>query len=96
MRAPTHSLYEMGGILFSIGFLGSISVWLAVIRPYALKHGQGYTAGASWGVTAWVDWEQAKEIAGKRKDLGMLQTCRLFLGLNFLAVAGFLLLVLRF
>lgn len=94
MRTWAHSVLRMDGILFIIGFLGSISVWLTVIRPYALKHGQGYTTGASWGVTAWVDWEQAKEIAVKKGDLGMLQTCRLFLGLNFVAVAGFLLLVL--
>lgn len=96
MRTLAHSLFKMGGILFSIGLLGSIAVWLAVIRPYALKHGQGYTTGASWGITAWVDWEHAKEIAGEREDFGMLQTCRLFLGLNFLAVAGFLLFVLGF
>lgn len=94
MRGRAHSLFEMGGILLITGLLGSISVWLAVIRPYALKHGQGYTTGASWWITAWVDWEQSKEVAGKRGDIGMLQTCRLFLALNFLAVAGFLLLVL--
>lgn len=84
----------MGGFLFSIGLLGSVSVWLAVIRPYALKHGQGYMTGTSCGGAAWVDWEQAKEIAGKGGDRWMLQTCRLFLGLHFLAVAGFLLRVL--
>ena len=84
----------MGGLLFSIGLLGSVSVWLVVIRPYALKHGQGYTTGASCGVTAWVDWEQAKEIAVKRGELWRLRICRLFLWLNLLAVSGFLLLVL--
>ncbi len=77
-----------------IGVFGSIFVWLTLIRPFAVKHGQGYTTGANLYVAAWVDWEQAKEIAGKTKDLGMLRICRLFLGLNLLVVAGLLLFVL--
>lgn len=84
----------MGGLLFSIGLLGSVSVWLAVIRPYALKHGQGYTTGANFGVAAWIDWEQSKEIAGKKGDLWMLRICRLFLALNLLVVAGFFLIAI--
>lgn len=74
-----------------IGVLGSIFLWLALIRPYAVKRGQGYTTGANFGVAAWIDWQQSKEIAGKRGDLWMLRICRLFLALNLLVVAGFFL-----
>ena len=30
-----------------IGVFGSIFVWLTLIRPFAVKHGQGYTTGAN-------------------------------------------------
>lgn len=82
-----------GGFIIS-GVFGSLIVWLTLIRPYAVKHGQGYTTGASFWVAAWIDWEQSKEIAGKRGDLWMLRICRLFLALNLLVVAGFFLIVM--
>lgn len=82
-----------GGFIIS-GVFGSIIVWLTLIRPYAVKHGQGYTTGANFGVAAWIDWEQSKEIAGKRGDLWMIRICRLFLALNLLVVLGVGLLVI--
>lgn len=77
-----------------IGAFGSIFLWLTLIRPYALKQGQGFTTGANVGISAWVDWQQSKEIAEKRGDLWMLWICRLFLALNLLVVAGFFLIVM--
>ena len=62
------------------------ALW-ASVSANEIANGQGYTTGANLYVAAWVDWEQAKEIAGKTKDLGMLRICRLFLGLNLLVVA---------
>jgi len=80
----------MGGALMVIGLFGSLIVWLIAIRPYARRHGQGFTPGANVGITAWVDWEQAKAIAKERGDQGMVQTCRLFFFLNAAIVVGFL------
>jgi hypothetical protein len=80
----------MGEALIGIGLFGSLIVWLISIRPYARAHGQGFTTGASVGITAWVDWEQAKAVAKERGDQGMVQTCRLFFFLNAATVVGFL------
>jgi hypothetical protein len=77
-----------------IGAFGSIFVWLTLIRPYAVKQGQGFTPGANVGISAWIDWQQSKEIAEKRGDRWMLWICRLFLALNLLVVAGFFLIVM--
>jgi len=59
-------------------FLVPILTWLLVIRPYCRRHGQGYTPGANWGVTVWIDCQQALEIATRRGDRRMKWTCRAF------------------
>lgn len=64
--------------LFVSAFVGPMLLWLICIRPYCLRHGKGFTPGASWQTTMWVDWQEAKEIAAGRKDAGMLWCCRLF------------------
>lgn len=56
-----------------------ILLWLFVIRPYCRRHGQGYTPGANWLVTMWIDWQQAREIAMKRREGGILWACRILL-----------------
>lgn len=66
-----------------------ILLWLVSIRPYCRKHKQGYTTGANWGVTIWVDWQQAGEIARKQGDGGMIVVCRLFLFLQIAFVLAF-------
>ena len=80
----------MGGALMMIGFFGSAFVWLILIRPYARRHGQGFTPGVNIGATAWVDWEQAREIAKTRGDRGMSRICQVFFFLNAAVVVGFL------
>jgi hypothetical protein len=89
-RCRLASLGAMGGALMVMGLFGSLIVWLVAIRPYALRHGQGFTPGASVGITAWVDWEQAKSIAKARGDRGMRRICQLFFCLNAAVVVGFL------
>ena len=66
-----------------------ILAWLLVIRPYARRHGQGYTPGANWGVTIWIDCQQALEIATRRRDRGMQRACRAFFA--WLIIAGIIL-----
>lgn len=65
---------------FAIALLFSSTIlWLVVIRPYCIKHRHGYTPGANWGVTIWIDWQFAREIASERGDHGILIACRCFL-----------------
>jgi hypothetical protein len=64
--------------VFAITFLGPMLLWLLGIRPYCLRHGKGYTPGARWGTTMWVDGQEAREIASRRKDGGMIWCGRLF------------------
>ncbi|MCW1924308.1 hypothetical protein OKA05_17210 [Luteolibacter arcticus] len=80
----------MSGLLIMLGLFGPPFVWLVAIRPYARRHGQGFTPGANVGITAWVDWEQASDIAKKRGDKGMIWICRLFFLLSASVVVGFL------
>ena len=66
-------------------------IWLLSIRPYSLRNGKGYTPGGNVGVTFWVDWQQAQEIAKARGDKGMILICRIvfWLHLVFIAVVAF-------
>lgn len=69
-------------------------IWLFVIRPYCVKHGRGYTLGANVGVTIWVDWQQARELAQMRADRRMLFWCRAFLVIQMVWLALLLLVIL--
>ena len=57
-------------------------LWLFVIRPYCFKRGKAYTPGASIGVTMWIDWQEAKEMADERGDRWMVVVSRIFLGIE--------------
>lgn len=61
-----------------------VVLWVASIRPYCLRNKLGYTPGATWAITIWVDWQQAAEMAKKRRDKGMIAICRAFLILQLL------------
>lgn len=65
-----------------------VSLWLGQVRPYCLRHGKGYTPGATSGTTFWVDLQEAGEIARERKDQEMIRLCRL---MTLLQVTAFLL-----
>ena len=80
-------------IAFVIVTLVLTGIWLFSVRPYCRRHGKGYTPGANVGVTFWVDWQQAWEIAGSKEDRGMLRLCRLMLWLQLSSVALLLLLL---
>lgn len=51
-------------------------LWLGWMRPYSIRHGKGYTPGGNAGVTFWVDWQQAGEMARENGDMGMVRICR--------------------
>lgn len=75
-----------------VAVLVSIAVtllWLLCIRPYAIRNGKGYTPGGNVGVTMWVDWQQAQEIARARGDRGMILICRMVFWLHVAIIAVF-------
>jgi hypothetical protein len=51
------------------------ALWLAAIRPYCQRNRKGHTPGANVGVTFWVDWQDAGEIARDKGDGGMILVC---------------------
>ena len=61
-------------------------LWFFVIRPYCVRNRKAYTPGANLGVTAWIDWQEATEMAKANGHRGMLSICRLFLVLNVLFI----------
>jgi hypothetical protein len=68
-------------------FVIAIFLWLFSIRPYCRRNGKGFTVGATAGITFWVDWQVAGELAKKKGDSGMIFVCRVF---GILHVAGLL------
>jgi len=74
-------------IVLMASTIGPILIWLLAIRPYARKHGGGYTPGANIAITAWVDWQHAKDTAKARKDRNILWMCRVFFALSLLTPA---------
>lgn len=79
--------------LLAIFFSLPIALWLTTIRPYCLRHRQGHTPGATWGITTWVDWQQAREIAKKEGDRRMIAICRVFLFCHIAFVVVFVRLI---
>jgi hypothetical protein len=80
--------------LIIIPVLGPTLIWLFAIRPYCRSNGQGYTPGAEWGITTWVDWQHASEISVRRRDRWMIWFCRVFLIWSILLISLKLLLFL--
>lgn len=78
-------------IAFVIVPIVTTLLWLLCIRPYSLRNGKGYTPGGNVGVTFWVDWQQAQEIAKAKGDRGMILICRIVFWLHavFIAVFGY-------
>jgi hypothetical protein len=62
---------------------------LLSIRPYSIRNGKGYTPGGNVGVTFWVDWQQAQEIAKEKGDRGMILICRIVFWLHVVFIAAF-------
>lgn len=70
-------------------------LWLLSIRPYCIRNRKGYTPGANIGITFWVDWQEAGEIAKAKGDDKMIFVCRLVFWLQIVAVCIILLTIFR-
>jgi len=73
-----------------------IALWLLAIRPYALRNGRGYTPGANMGITFWVDWQEASEIARLNNDRNMIWICRLVLVLQIALMIAIIMMMAGF
>jgi hypothetical protein len=84
--------YGMIGEIIAIasGFSGLV-VWLGGIRPYLSRHGGVVITGASWGVSAWADWQQCREFAPAKNDAKALTLARYFTFAQIGFVAGIIL-----
>lgn len=82
-------------IIAILSIPASLLIWFLVLRPYARSHGGGYTPGANIAITAWVDWQHAKETAKARQDRNIVWMCRWFLALSLATPAIFLLMIIR-
>lgn len=70
-------------------------LWLFSIRPYCQRNKQGYTPGANAGVTFWIDWQNAKEIAKANGDGRMISICNLVLFLQIVMAILFVAAIAR-
>lgn len=68
-------------------------LWLFIIRPYCIRHGKGYTPGANWAVSIWINWQEALDLAKVHDDRGIRNVCHLFLSLQ---IAFAIIMVLMF
>lgn len=68
-------------------------IWICLIRPYCIRNRKGYTPGANIGVTLWIDWQEACEIARTKGDRGMLMVCRIVFWLHVALACVFLLVI---
>ena len=76
----------IGLSLIVISFCAGLGVWYGGIRPYLSRHGGVVVTGATWGISAWADWQQCREFARIRHDAKALALTRYFIA----AQAGFL------
>ena len=85
----------IGFIIFS-GSLGTgLGVWLLGIRPYLSHHRGVVVTGASWGVSAWADWQQCRDLGQAKSDPKALALCRYFVLAQVGCVAGIILILCR-
>ena len=68
-----------GALIFIVSLLTGIGVWLLGMRPYLHRHGGTVVTGANLWVGAWADWQQCRDFARAKGDLGALRWSNLFL-----------------
>lgn len=96
MKALSEESVNMSISLLAPFVLAIPILWLGWIRPYCILHRRGYTAGANPGITMWVDWQHAGEVARENGDSRMKMICRVFLGLHLFLAAAFVMAIALF
>jgi hypothetical protein len=83
----------IGAILLSISVVGGLTVWLLGIRRFLSQHGVAGITSATWGASAWADWQQCSEYARAKHDSKAAALSREFLAAQIGCVVGILLMV---
>jgi hypothetical protein len=83
----------LGAILMFSSALISLWIWLVRIRSYVMRSGETPITGASWGVSAWADWQQCREFAKTHDDPRGLWLARSFIIWQLAFVVGLVLLL---
>ena len=81
----------IGGLIAIASVFSGLAVWLGGIRPYLSRHGGVVITGASWGVSAWADWQQCRDFARAKSDAKALALSRYFTFAQLGFVAGIIL-----
>ena len=68
----------IGALIAMASFVTGLGVWIGGIRPYLSRHGGVVITGASWGVSAWADWQQCRDFAQAKSDARALALSRYF------------------
>jgi hypothetical protein len=78
----------IGALIVFVSSIVWLLTWMTGIRPYLSRHGQTKITAASWGVSAWADWQQCWEFAATHHDRGGLKLSRLFIASQIAFVIG--------
>ncbi|HVV72556.1 MAG TPA: hypothetical protein VHI52_13835 [Verrucomicrobiae bacterium] len=83
----------IGAILLSVSVVSGLAVWLLGIRRYLSRHGGVVITSATWGASAWADWQQCSEYARARHDAKAAALAKAFLAAQIGCVVGIILIV---
>jgi hypothetical protein len=85
--------FMIGAILFGSSVVGGLAVWLLGIRRYLSQKGGAVVTGATFGVSAWADWQQCSEYARAKHDSKAAALSRTFLAAQIGCVIGMVLMI---
>jgi len=83
----------IGAILFGISGVGGLAIWLLRIRRYLSQHGGVVINSATWGASAWADWQQCYEYAQAKHDSKAAALAGAFLVAQIGCIVGILLMI---
>ena len=83
----------IGAVVMFASVIVGLWTWLVRIRPYVMRSGATPITGASWGVSAWADWQQCSEFAKTHDDPRGRRLAGTFLLTQLGFAAGFILLL---
>ena len=85
----------IGAILLSISVVRGLAIWLLGIRRYLSQHGVAGITSATWGASAWADWQQCSEYARAKHDSKAAALSRAFLAAQIGCVVGIIFMICR-
>jgi hypothetical protein len=86
---------NMIGFIFMIAsMILGLSVWLFGMRPHLIRHRGFAITGASYGLSAWGDWQECRDLARSNGDIraARLSTAFMLTQIGFIVGLAFMLL----